>query len=262
LSGALRPIVPSRGELTVADSFTHAVTDGPLVVAAAVAAIVGVVGFLSPCVLPLVPGYLAFVSGLSGSEEPRPRRVVTGALLFVLGFSTIFVAGGLLFGQIGVTLQSHQVAIDRVLGTATIICGLVFLGQLPFLQRERRIHRLPPMGLLGAPLLGAAFGFSWAPCLTPTLGAVYSLSATSGTAGRGAFLTFVYCLGLGIPFVIVALGFGWVTRTVTFMRRHARALSVSGGVLLIAMGVLLVTGNWLSLMDWLRSEVGPGGFQI
>ena len=207
----------------MAAGFIHAVTDGPLLVAAAVAALVGVVGFLSPCVLPLVPGYLSYVAGLSGdAAKPSQRRMVAGSLLFVVGFTVVFV----------------------------------ILGGFGFMQREWRVHKLPRAGLVGAPLLGAAFGLAWAPCLTPTFGAVYSMSFAQGTAGRGAFLTVCYCLGLGIPFVLVALGFGWVTRALTFVRRHRRAVSVAGGVLLIVIGVLLVTGEWNHLMNELRANVG------
>ena len=182
-----------------AAGFSHVVTDGPLLVAAAVAALVGLIGFVSPCVLPLVPGYLSYVAGLAGTEQTRPRRVVYGAALFVAGFTTIFVAEGVLFGTLGAAIRNHAVAIERVLGIVTIAMGIVFLGGIPFLQREFRIHRLPQAGLAGAPLLGAAFGLAWAPCLTPTFSAVYGLAFQQGTAGRGAFLMLFYCLGLGIP---------------------------------------------------------------
>ncbi|MEO8889747.1 MAG: cytochrome c biogenesis protein CcdA [Jatrophihabitantaceae bacterium] len=239
--------------------FTHAVTDGPLLVAAGVAALVGLIAFLSPCVLPLVPGYLSYVAGLSGTDErPTQRRMFAGALLFVLGFSVIFVLEGVLFGRLGAAIRDHSVAIERVLGVITIVMGVVFLGGIGFMQREVRIHKLPTPGLLGAPLLGAAFGLAWAPCLTPTFGAVYSMSLIQGTAGRGAFLMFCYCLGLGVPFVLVALGFGWVSGALGFVRRHIRVVSQIGGVLLIVFGVLLVTGEWNQWMDDLRSSVGPG----
>jgi cytochrome c-type biogenesis protein len=228
-------------------------------VAAGVAALVGLVGFLSPCVLPLVPGYLSYVAGLSGTDErPTQRRMFAGALLFVLGFTVIFVLEGVLFGSLGAAIRDHTLAIERVLGVVTIVMGVVFLGGIGFLQRERRIHKLPTPGLIGAPLLGAAFGLAWAPCLTPTFGAVYSLAFQEGTAGRGAFLMFCYCLGLGVPFVLVALGFGWVSGALGFVRRHLGVISRIGGVLLIVIGVLLVTGEWNQWMDDLRTSVGPG----
>jgi cytochrome c-type biogenesis protein len=237
--------------------FSHTVTDGPLLVAAGVALLVGVVGFLSPCVLPLVPGYLSYVAGLSG-DAPRPsqRRMVAGAVLFVLGFTAIFVAQGIAFGELGSSIRDHRVGIEQVMGAVTILMGVVFLGGIPFLQREFRFHRLPRAGLLGAPLLGAAFGLAWVPCLTPTFGTVYSMALTEGTAGRGAFLTVFYCLGLGIPFVLVAVGFGWVTSVLGFVRRHRAAISAIGGLLLITIGVLLITGEWDHLMNVLRADVG------
>ncbi len=151
------------------DGLSGTVTDGPLLVAAGVSALVGLVGFLSPCVLPLVPGYLSYVAGLSGTNERHPqRRMVSGAVLFVIGFTVIFVAEGLLFGSLGEAIRVHTVLIERILGVVTIVMGLVFLGRFSFLQREARIHRLPAPGLVGAPLLGAAFGLAWGPCLTPT----------------------------------------------------------------------------------------------
>jgi cytochrome c-type biogenesis protein len=244
--------------------FTHAVQDGPLLVAAGVAALVGVIGFLSPCVLPLVPGYLSYVAGLSGdAEKPSQRRMIIGALLFVLGFTAIFVAQGALFGELGSSIRAHTLAIERVLGVVTIVMGVVFLGGIGILQREFKLHRLPRAGLVGAPLLGIGFGLAWTPCLTPTFSAVYSMSYVQGTAGRGAFLTLCYCLGLGIPFVLVALGFGWVASALGFVRRHRRAVSAVGGVLLITLGVLLVSGAWDHLVNLLRTNVGPGaGFEV
>lgn len=242
----------------------HTVSDGPLLVAAGVAALVGLIGFLSPCVLPLVPGYLSYVAGLSGdAAKPSQRRMIAGALLFVLGFTAIFVAQGAAFGSLGGSIRTHLRGIEIVLGVVTIVMGVVFLGGISFLQREFRIHRLPRAGLIGAPLLGAAFGLAWAPCLTPTFGVVYSMSFVQGTAGRGAFLTVCYCLGLGVPFVLVALGFGWVTSVLGFVRRHVRAVSAVGGLLLITIGILLVSGEWTHLMDEFRARVGPAsGFEV
>jgi cytochrome c-type biogenesis protein len=247
-----------------AAGFTGTVTDGPLLVAAGVAALVGFVGFLSPCVLPLVPGYLSYVAGLSGdAAKPSQRRMIAGALLFVLGFTAIFVSQGILFGELGSSIATHRVTIERVLGAITILMGVVFVGAVPALQREWRVHRLPRPGLVGAPLLGIVFGLAWAPCLTPTLGAVNSLAYTQGTAGRGAFLQVFYCLGLGIPFVLVALGFGWVATALAFVRRHRRAISRAGGVLLVVIGVLLVTGQWDHWMNDLRAQFGTStGFDV
>jgi cytochrome c-type biogenesis protein len=248
----------------LASGFSDTVTDGSLVAAAGVAALVGLIGFLSPCVLPLVPGYLSYVAGLSGSDSdgPRPRRVIAGALLFVLGFTAIFVAEGALFGSFGELLRDHTVTIERIFGAVTILLGIVFLGGIPFMQREFRIHRLPPAGLIGAPLLGVAFGVGWLPCLTPTLGAVTGLAYSESTAGRGAVLMIFYCLGLGIPFLLVAAGVGWVSGAIGFVRRHGRLVSQIGGVLLIVIGVLLVTGAWdhwmINLRDVFNRHPGVG----
>jgi cytochrome c-type biogenesis protein len=244
----------------LASGFSDTVTDGSLVPAAGIAALVGLIGFLSPCVLPLVPGYLSYVAGLSGSD--RPRRVVAGALLFVLGFTAIFVAEGALFGSFGELLRDHTVTIERIFGALTIVLGLVFLGRIPFLQREFRVHRLPPAGLVGAPLLGVAFGVGWLPCLTPTLGAVTGLAYSESTAGRGALLMIFYCLGLGVPFLLVAAGVGWVSGALGFVRRHGRAVTQIGGVLLIVIGALLVSGAWdhwmIQLRDVFNQHPGVG----
>ena len=240
--------------MTAAAGFAGTVQNGPLLVAAAVAALVGLVGFLSPCVLPLVPGYLSYVAGLSGASDRR--RTVLGAVLFVLGFTAVFVAEGALFGSLGAAIQDHRLGIERLLGVVTILLGLVFVGWIPALQREVRLHRLPRAGLAGAPLLGVTFGLAWTPCLTPTFAAVYGLAYSQGTAGRGAFLAVAYCLGLGVPFVLVAFGLGWVAGTLGFVRRHGRAVSQLGGALLVLMGVLLVSGTWDHWMNWLRDTLG------
>lgn len=250
--------------LLAENTFTSTVQNGPLLVAAGVAVLVGVIGFLSPCVLPLVPGYLSYVAGLSGDgSKPSPRRMAAGALLFVLGFTAIFVLQGVFFGQLGSWINLHRLTLERVLGILTIVLGVVFLGGVSFLQREVKWHKLPPAGLLGAPVLGVVFGLAWTPCLTPTFGAVESLATTQASAGRGAFLMFFYCLGLGVPFVLVALGFGWVTRALGFVRRHRRAVSAIGGALLITIGVLLATGTWDHVMNVLHAHIDPtSGFEV
>jgi cytochrome c-type biogenesis protein len=260
---------------------TDLVTDGPLLVAAAVAVLAGLISFASPCVLPLVPGYLSYVTGLVGSgprvaaaapagegavatavrtdERPSRGRMVTGALLFVLGFTLVFVTISTAFGGLGRLLLQHNDAITRVLGVVTILVGLGFLGWLPLLQRTARITARPAVGLAGAPLLGIVFGLGWTPCLGPTLSAVNSLAFTQATAGRGAVLGIAYCLGLGVPFVLVALGARWAVGAMSFLRRNARTVTRVGGVVLIAVGLMLVTGAWTELMQWLRGWLAATG---
>lgn len=257
------PAIDGHAELLADSGLVSTVTTGPLLIALAVAALVGVIGFLSPCVLPLVPGYLSYVAGLSGDvSEDIPggrRRMLIGALLFIAGYTSVFVTAGALFGTLGSTIAQYQREMQIVLGSLTIAVGIAFLGRIPFLQRERRVRWLPASGLLGAPVLGLVFGLGWLPCLTPTLTAVYSLAATEGTAGRGAALSLAYCAGLGIPFLLVAWGAGWVTGAVGLARRHARLIGRIGGAMLIAIGVLLVTGAWEQWMAELRSHLGTGG---
>lgn len=239
-------------------SFAATVTDGPLIAAAGAAVLVGMLGFLSPCVLPLVPGYLSYVTGLSGADAaPSPRRTVAGAALFVAGFTVIFVASGALLGAVGQSIATNRLAFERVAGAITIVMGLVFLGRIAPLQRTVKFRRLPHAGLAGAPLVGAAFGLAWTPCLTPTVGAVYSLAISQDTAGRGALLGLAYCLGLGVPFLLVAAGFGWLSTALAFLRRHQRIMGAIGGAVLIGMGVLLVSGVWDQWMNILRATVGP-----
>ncbi|MGB8651801.1 MAG: cytochrome c biogenesis protein CcdA [Mycobacteriales bacterium] len=243
----------------VADSFVSTVTDGPVLVALPVAAAAGLVSFLSPCVLPLVPGYLSYVTGLAGvdlAEERRRRgRVLLGAALFVLGFSAVFVSEGAFFGGLGSELQVHQRVVDVVLGTLTVVLGLAFLGLIPGMQRELRFHNLPRAGLAGAPLLGVLFGVGWTPCLGPTLGAVQALAFSQASAGRGALLTFGYCLGLGIPFLLTALAFRRALGAFAVVKRHYDVVLRVGGGMLVVVGLLLVSGVWEQLMIHLRTTV-------
>ena len=261
----------------VGDSFARVVTGGPFVVAALVAAVAGLVSFLSPCVLPLVPGYLSYVGGLSGTEASLPSgeavpsgggvatqrrvrsRTVLGAVLFVLGFTVVFVAYGVLFGRLGALLIEHQRMLERILGVVVILLGLAFLGWIPGVSRELRIHRFPSAGLAGAPLLGIVFGLGWTPCIGPTLGAVQSLALSTAGAGRGAALSAAYCIGLGVPFVLVALGARWLVRSLSVVRRHANVVTYIGGGLLVVLGLLLVTGLWSEMTIELTSRVGQTG---
>lgn len=241
------------------------VLSGNLLLAAPVAAVAGLVSFFSPCVLPLLPGYLSYMSGVAVQdlESARRSRLLAGALLFVLGFSVVFVLAGTLFGSVGLQLAEHRRMLSVVAGILVIVVGLAFIGLLPVLQRDVRVHAVPAVGLAIAPVLGVFFGLGWVPCIGPALSAVLSLSLATddASASRGAFLTLVYCLGLGIPFLLAALGFGRFMHAVTWFRRHQRLVSVLGGLLLITVGVLLVSGLWDSLIDdmqsWVRGFEAP-----
>lgn len=226
------------------------VFSGQLLVALPIALLAGLVSFASPCVLPLVPGYLAYVGGMAapGAERDR-RRVLLGVALFILGFAVVFVAYGAAFGALGQWLVRWQDLVIRGLGVLVIAMGLVFIGQFSFLQRTLKPSWRPATGLIGAPLLGVVFGLGWTPCIGPTLAAISALSVDSGSPWRGALLGLFYCIGLGIPFLLVALGFDWVAGSVAFLKRHIRAINIIGGVLLVVIGVLMATGLWTALLS-------------
>ena len=280
-------------------TFAGIVTDGSLLLAMAVAALVGLISFASPCCLALIPGYVGYVAGLAGADvtaENRPtakatagaapgaapasvpppttaaattpsptlavpsrRRLLAGSLLFVAGFSAVFISFGALFGGLGRLLYEWAPTLTRVAGVVTIVMGLSFLGALTWFQRERRINRRPPAGLAGAPVLGVVFGLGWTPCLGPTLAAVNTLAYTEASALRGAILGLAYCLGLGVPFVLVALGTRRALRFSALARRHAPTVMRVGGVLLIVLGILLLTGWWDAMMIWLRAWLATTG---
>ncbi|MBE3008698.1 sulfite exporter TauE/SafE family protein [Microbispora sp. NEAU-D428] len=233
------------------------VATGSLLLAAPIAAAAGLVSFVSPCVLPLVPGYLSYVTGMSG--DPKRGRMVLGSALFVLGFAAVFVLGGALFGGLGAALHGNADVITKVLGVVTIVLGLAFVGIVPGLQRDLRIHRLPAAGIATAPLLGVVFGLGWTPCIGPTLAVVMTLSVNQGSALRGAALAFAYALGLGLPFVLAGLAYRKALHTFKAVRRHTPLITKVGGAMLVAVGVLLVTGQWSEIIVHL--QVWVGGFR-
>jgi cytochrome c-type biogenesis protein len=242
------------------------VVDGSLLLAIPLAFAAGLVSFLSPCVLPLAPGYLSYVTGLTGAEiagEPGSgvrtavrSRVLLGSVLFVLGFSLVFVSFGAFFGGLGAVLLEYADVISRVLGVVVIALGLGFMGAfdrwMPGMQREWRIHRMPTYGVWGAPFLGVLFGLGWTPCIGPTLTAVQSLAFTEASAARGALLAFIYCLGLGLPFIALGLAFRQLAGTLAWVRRHYTVIMRIGGGLLVLIGLLLVTGVWTQFTIWMR----------
>nr|WP_083734756.1 cytochrome c biogenesis protein CcdA [Actinomadura sp. CNU-125] len=237
------------------------VVGGSLVAAAPLAALAGVVSFASPCVLPLVPGYLSYVTGMSGADlaDERRGRLLAGVLLFIAGFSVVFVSYGMVFGGLGRWLLEYQETITRVLGVVTIVFGLAFMGLIPGLQRTVKSGRLPAAGLAGAPVLGVLFGLGWTPCIGPTLGAVQSLAITEASAGRGALLSVAYCLGLGLPFVAAALAYRRALGAFGVVKRHYPLVMRAGGGMLVLLGVLLVSGVWGDMTIELKSWIS--GFE-
>jgi cytochrome c-type biogenesis protein len=251
---------------------TEIAASGPLLLASGLALLAGMISFASPCVVPLVPGYLAYLAALVGADAPavgadeetkRGRFRVVGAVgLFVLGFTVVFTisVGGLVW--LSDQLLINEKVLQRVGGVLMILMALVFVGFVPRLQRDVRFHKLPRGGLISAPIMGGIFGLGWTPCIGPTLSGVLTIaSTTGGTAIRGVVLVLVYCLGLGVPFLLIALGARWAVRATGWLRRNGRKVQIFGGILMFAVGVLLVTGLWGEFIAWMRyglvSDVRP-----
>ena len=238
----------------MAEWFQDQALSGSLLLAVPVALLAGLVSFFSPCVIPLLPGYLSYATGLSGADlgSARRGRMLAGALLFVAGFAVVFVLLGLAAGTVGSWLVEWSDQLSFALGILTILLGLAFAGWLPFTQREWRIHQVPAVGLAAAPVIGFLFGLGWTPCLGPTLAVITSLSAQEATAERGALLSAVYAFGLGIPFVVAALLYRRALGAFAWIRRHQVWVMRLGGLMLIAVGILLVTGWWGQAVVWLQ----------
>nr|WP_246006288.1 cytochrome c biogenesis protein CcdA [Georgenia muralis] len=261
----------------IGDAFANLVLTGPMLAALPIAAIAGVVSFASPCVLPLLPGYVGYLGGMAGATTgPRaaltsPASTVTGrrgpsrragtaqllagVLLFVAGFTAVFVLLGVVFSWAGILLAPWLDVATRVLGVFVIVMGMAFLGRLPVLQREARIHTLPRQGVWGAPLLGVVFGLGWAPCMGPTLAAVLTLSFGEADPARGAVLVLAYSLGLGVPFVVLAMLLSRSTRVLALLRRHRLTIQRLGGALLVVLGIAMVSGLWGLLSGYLQGLV-------
>ncbi|EWM66487.1 MULTISPECIES: cytochrome c biogenesis CcdA family protein [unclassified Micromonospora] len=286
------------------ETFRQLAESGPLLFAVGAAALAGLVSFLSPCVLPLMPGYLSYVTGLAGADLEGARkgplltpsveegplvnsggasgggvgvaeraaparttaavkgRVLAGTLLFIAGFTVVFVATAILFSGVGKLFFRYERTLEIVIGALVVVLGLGYLGVIPGMQREFRIRWLPSAGLLGAPVLGAVFALSWLPCTGPTLGAVLGMAATEGGTDRAVVLAVAYCLGLGIPFVVFGLGFQRLLGVFRAVRRNSRWVTRIGGALLIAIGLALITGGWVNVVIWLQTNVGVGEVSI
>ncbi|GMA29206.1 cytochrome c biogenesis CcdA family protein [Arenivirga flava] len=238
--------------------FAETMLQGSLLVGVPIALLAGLAAFLSPCVLPLVPGYLGFVGGLSSGRKDR-RRLLLGVALFVLGFSVVFVAMNTASGAVGFWLGRWEEVITRVMGVIVILMGFVFLGFFGLLQRTVKPNLSPRAGLIGAPLLGFVFGIGWAPCMGPVLATIVLISLDGGSPAAGALLGLAYSLGLGIPFLLVALGFGWVSSSVAFVKRHIRIVNIIGGALLVVIGLLMVSGVWSAIMRSLQGVMASYG---
>jgi cytochrome c-type biogenesis protein len=232
------------------------ILNGSLIAAIPLALIAGIISFVSPCVLPLIPGYLGYISGVADGGAKK-SKIIFGSVLFVLGFTAVFVSFGALFGGIGMLMYINNLSwVQQVLGLLIILMGFVLIGQVSFLQRTFKTSIKPKVGLVGAPILGIAFGLGWTPCIGPTLAAVLTLASDAGSPAKGALLALVYSLGIGLPFIAIAAGFGWASSSVAFVKKHIRTFNIAGGVILIALGLALATGIWVGFASWLQGVFG------
>jgi cytochrome c-type biogenesis protein len=232
------------------------ILNGSLIAAMPLALIAGIISFISPCVLPLIPGYLGYISGVADGGAKK-SKIILGSVLFVLGFTAVFVSFGALFGGLGALIYINNLTwVQQVLGVFIILMGFVLIGQFSFLQKTFKTGIKPRVGLVGAPVLGVAFGLGWTPCIGPTLAAVLTLASDAGSPGRGALLALLYSLGIGLPFIAIAAGFGWATRSVGFVKKHIRTFNIAGSVILIALGIALATGVWVGFATWLQGVFG------
>lgn len=247
-------------------AWAQELVQGTLVVAVPIALLAGAVSFFSPCVLPLLPGYLSYASGMSASEvvggERQRGRLLLGSILFVAGFTFVFISFGAAFGGLGQLLLAQASLLTRILGVVLIVVGLIFTGWVGIGQSTKRFAAPSSIGLTTAPLLGALFGLGWTPCIGPTLTVVLTMAYTEASAVRGAALSGVYALGLGIPFVIAGIAFGRFNRTVQWARRHSLAIQRIGGLSMVAIGVLMLTGVWDLLLGLVRQWVGAFGMTV
>ncbi len=232
-------------------SIAEIVLNGALITAIPLALLAGLVSFASPCVLPLVPGYLGYVGGMSATKS----RMVTGSVLFVVGFAVVFVGFGSFFGVAGAFLASGNVWLNLIAGTLVIVLGLALMGNFGFFQKTIKPSFRPKVGLAGAPLLGMVFAVGWSPCIGPTLAAVLTLAGQSGSAERGGLLAFSYALGLGIPFILLAAGFSWATRSVEIIKKNIRVINIFGGLMLVLLGLLIATGIWDQIVNWMQEWI-------
>ena len=245
----------------MAEWFTEQAGSGTLLLAVPVAVVAGLVSFFSPCVIPLLPGYLSYATGLSGADladgaSRRHRgRMLLGSVLFVLGFSVVFVLIGTASGAAGAWLITYRRELSVALGVLSVLLGLVFMGAVPLLQREWRIHRVPAVGVAAAPLLGFLFGLGWTPCISPTLGVITTLSLNEATAGRGALLSAFYALGLGLPFIVAGLAYERTLGAARWVRRHQGTVVRLGGLMMVVVGLLLLTGWWDQAVSWLQLQL-------